>query len=200
MSDNETAGAARLPLLAPEELNREQKDVYDRIDSTMLPWAKKSGFKAVDAAGRLLGPFNAMLYNPELGSAQLNLLATEQDSTGLDARVREVVILTVGAAFESPYEVYAHRAVGEKSGLSPETVAALASGTEPEQLTPDERVTFHFVRELVGTHRVSEPTFAAAQKAFGHKCLVDMVHLVGVYLGVAAMLNAFAVPVPADQG
>ena len=189
----------RLPLLDPAALNREQHESYDRMASGMLPWAKQSSFKAETEDGRLLGPFNAFLYSPELGAAQLNYLNTERDATALDARVREVVILTVGAVFESKYELYAHRAVAAKAGLAAEDIEVLASGKEPgleTKLAPEEVTAYRFVRAVSTDHRVAPELFAEALKAFGHKGLVDMLHLAGLYMTVSSLLNAFDVPVP----
>ncbi len=186
----------RLPLLEPDALNREQREVYDRMKAGMLPWAQESGFQAETENGRLLGPFNAFLYSPELGAAQLNYLNTERDATCLEARVREVVILTVGAVFESRYELYAHRAVAAKAGLATEDIEALATGGEPKTVSPDELIAHRFVRAVAKEHRVSPEVFAEAQRTFGHKGLVDMLHLAGLYMTVSSLLNAFEVPVP----
>ena len=192
----------RLPLLDPAALNPEQRELYQRMQASMLPWARKSGFEAETADDRLLGPFNAFLYSPELGAAQLKYLKTEQDATCLDARVREVVILSVGAVFESKYELYAHRAVAAKNGLEAEDIEALATGREigPEtKLRPEEVTAYRFVRAVAKDHRVSPELFAEAGKAFGHKALVDMLHLAGLYMTVSSLLNAFEVPVPESR-
>ena len=190
----------RLPLLEPVSLNRDQQEAYQRIRSGFLPWAQQSGFEAQTEDGRLLGPFNAMLYSAELGAALLNYLKTEQEASSLDARVREVVILTVGAIFQSAYELYAHRAVAAKAGLSAEGIEALAAGREPgaeTNLHPRERTAQRFVRAVATDHRVPPELYAEAKEAFGHKGLVDMLHLAGLYMSVSTMLNAFDVPVPA---
>ncbi len=190
---------ARLPLLEPAALNPDQHELYERMAAGMLPWAKKSGFKAEDENGGLLGPFNAMLYSPELGAAQLNYLNTERDATALDAQVREVVILTVGAVFESKYELYAHRAVAAQAGLAAEDIETLATGAEIGQgskLNPREVIAHRFVRAVAKDHRVPPELFVEAQKIFGHKGLIDMLHLAGLYMTVSSLLNAFDVPVP----
>ncbi len=187
----------RLPLLEASALNPDQRELYERLESGMLAWAKASGFAAEGPEGTLLGPFNALLYSPELGAAQLNYLKTERDATSLDARVREVVILTVGAAFDSKYELYAHRAVAVKAGLAAADIDALATGGEPVSLRPEELTAHRFVRALTTEHRVSSDLYAEAKAAFGHKGLVDLLHLVGLYMTTAVLLNAFEVPVPA---
>ncbi len=191
--------SVRLPLLDPQALNPDQKELYCGIAETMLPWAKESGFKAKTQTGELLGPFNAMVYSPELGAAQLKYLAAEKAATCLEARTREVVILTVGAVFQSEYELYAHRAVAAKAGLTAEDIEALATGREPgaeTKLTVQDLLAQQFVRSVASEHRVSPQLFQAAKDAFGHKGLVDMLHLAGIYMAVSTMLNAFAVPVP----
>ena len=190
---------ARLPLLDPAALNPDQKNVLCLMAEDTLPWAKGAGFKAEAENGRLLGPFNAMLYSPELGSALLKYLDKERAATSLEARTREVVILTVGAVFQSEYELYAHRAVAAKAGLAAEDIEALAMGREPgveTKLTAEEMAAHRLVRAVATDHRASPEVYAAALKAFGHKGLVDMLHLVGIYMAVSTMLNAFAVPVP----
>ena len=196
--DNELSQAnERLPLLEAAALNPEQRELYERMKSKELIWAKESGFAAEGPEGVLFGPFNALVYSPELGAAQLNYLRTEREATSLDARVREVVILTVGAAFASQYELYAHRAVGEKAGLAAADIDALATGGQPPSLRPEELLAHRFVRATVVDHQVSPELFAQAKAAFGHKGLVDMLHLAGLYTTIALLLNAFEVPVPA---
>ena len=186
----------RLPLLDPASLNREQTELYERIRGTAVPWAREAGFRAETADGRLLGPFNALLYSPEIGAAHLNHLGTEREATALEARVREVVILTVGAVCQAAYELYAHRAVAATTGLAAEDIEALATGGEPKTLSAAELTAHRFAKAVVADHRVPEDLFAEAQKAFGHKGLVDLLHLAGLYLAVSALLNAFEVPAP----
>ena len=189
----------RLPLLDPAALNPDQRELYERMQRSMLPWARKSGFAAEASNDRLLGPFNAFLYSPELGAVQLSYLKTEQDATCLDARVREVVILTVCSVFQSKYELYAHRAVAAGNELAAEDIEALATGQDPgagTKLHPRELIAQKFVRAIAAEHRASPELYREALDAFGHKGLVDMLHLAGIYMTVSSLLNAFEVPEP----
>jgi hypothetical protein len=61
-------------------------------------WAESSGARAIAHDGSLLGPFNPLLFKPVLGTAYLEVLRADEQSTSLSARVHEIVILTVGAA------------------------------------------------------------------------------------------------------
>ena len=87
-----------------------------------------------------------------------------------------------------------------KAGVAAEDIEALATGQEPgpeTKLTANELTAYQFVRAVAENKRASSDLYAAASKAFGHKGLVDMLHLAGIYMAVSTMLNAFAVPVPA---
>ena len=124
MSDNQID---RLPLLTPGALDPAQKQVYDQMMAEQVPWATKSGFTAATPDGRLLGPFNTLLYGPEVGQAYLDYFAAEKKNTSLPERVHEIVILAVGAAWNSAYELYAHAAVGKSVGLPEAVITAIVA-------------------------------------------------------------------------
>ena len=187
----------RLPLLAPEELSGAQKELYDRENTTMVPWADRAGFRSKTPDGKLIGPFNPVLFSPALGGAFLDLQAAEQSHTTLSKRVREVVILSVGAVWKSDYELYAHMAVGRSVGLSEEAVRTLAGGGLPADLSEPEQIAQRYTTQLCREHRVSAELYHAAELAFGKQGLVDMAILMGTYHLVCTLLNGFEVPVPA---
>jgi 4-carboxymuconolactone decarboxylase len=92
----------RLPLVDPKTMEGAQKDLYDRINTIMVPWAEAASFQSKTTNGRLIGPFNAMLFSPEISNAFLALQVAEQKHTSLSERVRQVVILSVGAVWKAP--------------------------------------------------------------------------------------------------
>lgn len=199
MNKQEDSLSGRLPLLGKSELDGAQSALYDAMEKELLPWAKKSGFKAATEDGRLLGPFNPLLYSPMLGQGFLEYLGAERKHTSLSAKVREVIILSVGAVWRSAYELYAHTAVADKAGLEPEIIEALAAGQTPSAMPDDQRIAHEFARRLAAEHQVDAALYAKAEAAFGRKGVVDMIHLTSLYMGTSALLNAFAVPVPDEQ-
>lgn len=186
----------RLPLLDPAAADAAQRRALDVLEGNFLPWAEKAGFRTRDGDGRLIGPFNSALYSPELSAAFLDYQASEQQHTTLDPRVREVVILTVGAVWKSAYELYAHSAVAAKAGLSDAVIAALADGDTPKALTGEQATAHRLARALVVERQVGATLFAEGEAAFALRGLVDLVHLVGAYQTVCGLLNAFAIPAP----
>ncbi len=189
----------RLPLLRPEDLTAEQKAVYDLIEQTMVPWAEKAGFQSRTADGSLIGPFNAILHSPAITTAFLKLQDVEGEATSLGARVRQVVILSVGAVWRSPYELYAHSAVAQAAGLPDATIRDLVAGGLPDGLDEAEKVATLFTRRLTGGHRVDDALYARAEAAFGPEGLVNMMYLAGCYNTVCGLLNAFQVPAPSGE-
>ena len=89
-----------------------------------------------------------------VGQGFMEYLGAERKHTSLSAKVREVIILTVGAVWHSAYELYAHTAVADKAGLERETIEALAAGQTPETLPDDQRVAHEFARSLAAEHKV----------------------------------------------
>jgi 4-carboxymuconolactone decarboxylase len=196
MTDDTQNNSDRLPLLTPDELDQTQRKIYDRMMTEQVPWATKSGFQAAMPDGKLLGPFNALLYAPEVGQAYLDYFTAEKKNTTLSQRVHEVVILAVGAAWNSAYELYAHAAVGKSVGLPEDGIQAIVSGRMPEGLSEQETSAYEFAHQLAADHRIDPATHARAKAAFGDKGLVDIVMLAGLYLMTCATLNAFEVSVP----
>ena len=186
----------RLALLSPDKLDSDQQDLYDQLQDTMVPWAEKSGFRADTYDDRLIGPFNAMLRSPLISQALMGVTAAEGKETSLSERVRQVVILTVGAAWQAAYELYAHVAVGEKAGFEAATLQALAAGQKPVTLSPEEGVAYDFTHRLTTTHQIDAQLYEQAIVTFGEKGVVDMIYLAGQYMTISGLLNTFAVPAP----
>jgi 4-carboxymuconolactone decarboxylase len=189
----------RLPRNETLDLDDDQRAARDEILERSARWAERSGFAPTDDRGGLIGPFNAFALRPAPGRAFNRWVQTDQRGSSLSAPIREVVILTVGVAWQADYEIYAHVAVARTVGLTETVIAGLRSG-DTTGFAPDELAAHRFADELVRTHRVADPTYAAALDAFGRDGVLDLVHLVGMYLATSALLNAFEVPAPEIPG
>ncbi|WP_433787762.1 carboxymuconolactone decarboxylase family protein [Actinomycetospora sp. CA-101289] len=189
----------RLPRNESLDLDEDQRAARDEILERSARWAERSGFAPTDDQGGLIGPFNAFALRPAPGRAFNRWVQTDQRGSSLSAPIREVVILTVGVAWQADYEIYAHVAVARTVGLSETVIAGLRAG-DTAGFAPDELAAHRFADELVRTHRVADATYAAAQDAFGRDGVLDLVHLVGMYLATSALLNAFEVPAPPIPG
>lgn len=194
LSTDPAALGGRLPLVDRESLAPAQRDLYDHMMEIVVPWADSAGFVACTDDGRFVGPFNPALLNPAIGSAFLELQFTEHARTSLSQRARQVVILTVGAVWRAPYELYAHSAVGRHAGISDEAVRTLAAGELPQDLSELEALAHRVARALSVEHAVDDALYRQAEMLLGAEGIMDIVVLVGLYHTVCAILNAFAIP------
>ncbi len=83
MSDQTEMLGGRLPLLNPQALSVAQKEIYDRLNTTMIPWANGAHFQSKTDDGRLIGPFNPVLFNLGITSRFLDLQDAEEKHTSL---------------------------------------------------------------------------------------------------------------------
>jgi 4-carboxymuconolactone decarboxylase len=173
-----------------------RRELFDRITATAALWAQHSGFAATTAGGRLIGPFNPSMLSPAIATEFLKLQATEEQYTSLDERQRQVVILTVGAVWQAPYELYAHSAVARHAGLAESIVAELVAGGLPETLTDAEKTAHRLARAVSTAHHVDDDLYRQAEQTFGAAGVFEITALTGVYHTVYGILNAFDIPAP----
>lgn len=186
----------RLPLLMPEQMTDRQRRLYDNLAPAKRTESEHGGFVAVTPQGALIGPFNSYLYVPDISDGYIAWLEAQHEHLPFTPEVREAVILTVGAAWDASFELYAHRAVARSAGLPADTIEALATGAEPNGLSMEARIARDFTQALVIRHEVDGVLYTKAQDIFGDAGLVAMTHLIGLYMSVSAVLKAFQVPAP----
>jgi len=187
----------RLPLLDPQDLSAPQKEIYDRISATFGPWADRVHFQSRTEDGRLIGPFNPILFSPRISPSFLDLHDAEEKYSTLDERTRQVVILAVGAVWKSGYELYAHSAAALNAGISDNAIRTLAAGGMPEDLSDEEKIAQRYARRFSAQHHVDADLYNSAVRAFGERGVVDLTYLIGIYHITCGLLNSFDVPVPA---
>jgi 4-carboxymuconolactone decarboxylase len=189
----------RLVPFRPADLDAEQRALYD----TIVGGPRASGrqaFPLTDGAGRLTGPFNAMLTAPALGTALQQVGAAIRYQTTLTPRVREMAILAVAARWDSEFERYAHEPIGRAAGLTDTEIDRLRHGDLPELTEPAERAAMAFVRAAVTDEDVDDATYDSAVAAIGVRTVFELTTLVGYYATLALQLRIFRVAAPPAQG
>ena len=184
----------RLPLLAPADLSPEQRSLYDDMRKGIA--GNFNAFKTMREDGALMGPWNPWLHEPVIGKAIWDLTLAMTAKASLADNVRQVVILVVGARFDAAYEIYAHIAVAEREGMSPQRLATLVADLRPVDLTADESIAFDVAHKLVRGGVLPEPLYRLAIDTFGQHGANELIYLVGLYSLVSTTLNGFNVPVP----
>lgn len=188
---------SRLPMLSEADLDADQKRLHEALTGSERAKAPRR-FPLANDDGSLNGPFNALLYSPEVGDAAQTLGALLRFESSLPADLREVAILTVARHWRADYEWFAHAIIAEREGLDPATIEAIKAGKEPSD-GADRALVHRFVSELLENKRVSDETYAAAVEKLGEKGCVELVVLAGYYCMISGVLNVFEVDMPPGE-
>jgi len=182
----------RLAALSSDEMTPEQVGLYREI----LSGPRGQGPRAIlldTGAGGLAGPFNAMLYAPEVGHALQELGAAIRFRTELAPRIREMAILVVAQAWDSAYERFSHEPIGRDAGLTGPEIETLRAGADPGFADEQERVAYQVTRSLVGPADLDDQQYDLAARTLGEQALVELSTLVGYYATLALQLRIFRV-------
>ncbi len=192
-------GAMRLRHLHPDDLDAEQRALYETL--TTGPRQQAHGdldpaLRLTDTEGRLQGPFNAFLVHPRLGMALQEISRLLRFEGLLGDRAREIVILVVAASQRSSFEWAAHEAIARSVGVTDAEIAALAR-EEPIAFSDSaEDAAARLARSLVSTGDVDDMLYAQAQAALGDAGLFEVTTMVGIYRLVATQLATFQIAAP----
>jgi 4-carboxymuconolactone decarboxylase len=170
---------ARIPTIdSKESLPPEHQALYDAI---------------AKSRGRVGGPFLALLHSPEIAERTVNLGTYIRFESQLDSKVVEMAVLATARELECNHEWAAHVAHAQKIGISQETIRLIHQRKGTENFSCEDAQVVSYVRELLSSHRVSEPTFQALFARLDVKGLVELTATIGYYAMLACALNAFDV-------
>jgi 4-carboxymuconolactone decarboxylase len=185
----------RLDWLTPDELDPEQRRVYDII--TGGPRARQASILPVtDGEGRLIGPFAPMLAHPRIAEIMQTLGGAMRYEIDLTPRAREIATLAVAAARRSNFEWYAHSLLGRAAGLTSAELEALADEVLAPSFSADEALVWRVVTALGGDGDLDDALFAEAREKLGDVGVVDLIALVGHYEFLSRSLRVWRTPVP----
>lgn len=184
----------RVQPIPPAALGPELRQVHDEIAN--LIGRSQGQVSMIDAQGALTGPFPPMLRYPQFGIPALTFLRSLDNHAKLDKAVREVAILTVGAALGARFELYAHEIMAVALGLSPDLIATLAAGGRPYGLTQPQALAHDIARAMVTGNFVPESTYRHAVNLLGRDGVAELFFLIGGYSLIAMVLNGFDIPAP----
>ncbi|MCF6377861.1 carboxymuconolactone decarboxylase family protein [Nocardioides KLBMP 9356] len=188
----------RLPDLAPEDLDPEQRALYDAIVGGPRGTGTQH-FPLTTRGGALTGPFGVMVHGPALGRPLQELGSALRYATGLSDRLREIAILTVAGATRSEFERYAHERVGRAAGLSDDELAALADGSFTS-LSHAEQTAYDFCRRLLdGRPRLGNEEYADLVAVLGTTTITELTVLVGYYRTLSDLMAVYDVGAPEEQ-
>lgn len=165
----------RLPTIPPASYTQEQKTAAAEFEA-----ARKVP---------VFGPFEPLMYSPQMMSQTRAMGDYLRYHSSIGNTLSELAILVTSRAWTQDYEWFVHQPIALKQGIKPEIVEAIAQGRRPQGMSEDEEIVYDFSTELHQNKRVSDATFARAEKRFGRQGVVDLTGINGYYTLLAMQLN-----------
>jgi 4-carboxymuconolactone decarboxylase len=172
----------RIPDLTSDEMTERQKSLYA---------AMAAAFR-----GPVQGPFPLWVRNPEVGQKAFEMVTALRDKTGVPRPLRELAILVAARRFRAQYPWHIHAPLAKSAGLTEDVIEAIRVKRAPNFPSQDQAAAYAALSELMEWGRISDATYAAAEKAVGRDNLLDLVSVASFYTGLALFLGAFEVPAP----
>ncbi len=176
---------ARIPDLAPEEMSERQKALAQAIASTR--------------GGVLRGPFAIWIRIPDLVERANAIGDFLREGTSVPRRLSELAILVTARHWTAQYEWFAHERQALDAGVPEEVVEAIRDRRRPKFADDEDRVVYALCTELYEEKRVSDATYAAAEKTLGRETVIELVTIATFYAMIAMVLVTFEAPVPGGK-
>lgn len=161
-----------------EDLAPEHQPIYDAI---------------AQSRGVVGGPWLALLHSPQLAQRTAHLGSYVRFESTLDHKLVEFTALVAARELECKHEWAAHVAHGQAAGIPMETIRAVYEKRGTESFSSDEAQIVSFVREMLHSHRVTEPTYQAIYGRLGEQGIVELAATIGYYAMLSCTLNTFDV-------
>ena len=159
---------------------------YPRLDE--LSDAKRAF--ATAPGRRMLNVMRMAMHAPDaIWDAQKAFATTAIGETLIGPRLREILVLRVGALSASAYELHHHRSLARALGIADAAVEAVIAG-DFDALADADRVVAMFTSEVVRDVSPTAETLAAARALFPDAAIFEMIAIIGIY-----MMNARVIAV-----
>lgn len=173
---------ARIPEISPDDMNADQRRVYDDVMAT---------------TGRVAGPARGYIYSPRLWETTNAVSDHFADCALTQPQVKIVAMLTArhwNSKF--PWTAQARQALD--AGMDKAVVDAINARTRPGLPDAADAAAYDVASELLANGNVSDETFKRAGDVLGYPGLVDAVGAVGHFCKVCMMASAAGAEAPAD--
>lgn len=155
----------RIPLVAVEDLNAEQRDAYDNRPGGKLNLS------------RLLA--HAVTMQPGISAAVQGMMSGIE----VPALERQICVLAVLHLDRGAYEWAQHMQVSKMMGIPDAKIEAIADDRFGDPVFDDrEKALLAFTRQVVKTVRVDDFVFNAVAAFYSPRQIVELIHVIGLYM------------------
>ena len=147
----------------------------------------------------VFGPFLPLLRSPRLLDGIASTGEYLRFDCVLPVDVRELAACAVARHTSNQFEWVMHAPLAIKAGVAQSALDSLQAGARPKELTAQQEAALDFTREMLGTHGVSDETYAQALAGFGEQGVVELATLAGYFAMVCWVMNIARTPArPSD--
>lgn len=151
-------------------------------------------------AGRGPGAtFNLFLRSPEAGTMFFTMGERVRFHMQVPAEMQELALAITARYWAAQTEWLAHSRNAVQAGLSQDKADAIAQGRKPTGLSAQEAAVYNLFTEYFKNRQVSDATFAAAEKEFGERGVVDLLVSSAYYQVVSMFMNVDRLPLANGQ-
>lgn len=167
----------------------------------MTPAQKKAAeaFTGGVAAG-VFGPFVPLLRSPEVMLRAKAIGEYLHATRTIPSKLKEFAILITARQWTQQYTWDLHYPVALTEGLDVEVAQALAQGSRPEGMTPEEQIVYEFCAELHRNQSVSDPAYQRIKDRYGEQGVIDLITICGYYTFMSMVLNTARTALPKNAG
>jgi 4-carboxymuconolactone decarboxylase len=189
--------SAIVPRLAPVPRERWGDDAAHALRTGFgAPGAERLTATGADAIP-VPNVVGTLMHHPALAGPFLAYNNVLLQSPTLEPRLRELLVLRVAWRARSRYEWVQHARLAARFGVAPDEIAAIADGA-PAPWTPLEAAALDATDQLVDRYRVEDATWSRLAEHLDERQLVELVFVVGTYVGLAMAFNSFGLQIDAD--
>jgi len=165
---------ARLPYLSRNDLPEADRSIWDDF---------------VRVRGTEPGNIHRVVANsPNLLRRFVDLANELRNGTKLDARLRELALLTVGHLTGAHYEFVHHWNMALRLGVRREQLDQLANFESSGEFNPQERAVMRYAAEATREVKVSDSTFDALRAFLDNRRIMELAMNVAFYNAVARVI------------
>src|SRR3954470_10154018 len=133
--------------------------------------------------GELLNVYKLLLHAPSLAATWFEHLNAVRWQTGLDGRLREIVIIRIALLNRIDYVLRQHvPALAAAEGLTEQECTALGDWKATSFFSEPERAALSLADAMTAGAEVSDIAFADVRGHFSERHTVELVVLIGTYI------------------
>jgi alkylhydroperoxidase family enzyme len=164
----------KLPYLSRNDLPEADRVIWDDF---------------VKMRGTEPGRIHRVIANaPNLLRRFVDLANELRNGTQLDAKLRELALLTVGRLTGAEYEFVHHWNMALRLGVPREQLEQLANFESSTAFNQDERAVMRYAAEATSNVKVNDTTFDALRRFLDHRRIMELVMNVAMYNAVARVI------------